>query len=33
MIEGGATFDGIGILYHSVLLPLSEDSVAIARRV
>jgi hypothetical protein len=29
MIEGGATLDGIGILYRSVLLPLSEDSVAI----
>jgi hypothetical protein len=29
MIGGGATLDGIGILYRSVLLPLSEDSVAI----
>jgi hypothetical protein len=29
MIEGGATLDGIGILYRSVLLPLSENSVAI----
>jgi len=29
MIEGGATLDGIGILYRSLLLPLSEDSVAI----
>jgi hypothetical protein len=29
MIEGGATLRGIGILYRSVLLPLSEDGVMI----
>ena len=29
MIEGGATLDGLGILYRSVLIPLSDDGVAI----
>jgi hypothetical protein len=29
MIEGGATLDGVGILYRSVLLPVSENGVAI----
>ena len=29
IIEGGATLRGVGILYRSVLLPLSEDGVAI----
>jgi hypothetical protein len=29
MIEGGATLRGVGILYRSVLLPLSNNGVAI----
>jgi hypothetical protein len=29
IIEGGATLGGVGILYRSVLLPLSEDGVTI----
>jgi hypothetical protein len=29
IIEGGARLDGIGILYRSVLLPLSDDGAAI----
>jgi hypothetical protein len=29
IIEGGATLRGVGILYRSVLLPLSEDGAAI----
>jgi hypothetical protein len=29
IIEGGAMLGGVGILYRSVLLPLSEDGVAI----
>lgn len=28
MIEGGPTLRGVGILYRTVLLPLSEDGVA-----
>jgi hypothetical protein len=29
MIEGGATLRGAGILYRGVLLPLSEDGIAV----
>jgi hypothetical protein len=29
MIEGGGTLHGEGILYRSLLLPLSEDGVAV----